>query len=88
MVINVGLDDMLVRAITAKPIFVDSLCHKKETGFISAYIDNQGNTIILVTHETFTAEYAKRIIKIRDGLIEEDKMVLNRREAHDGDMLK
>ena len=51
-------------------------------------LNNQGNTIILVTHETFTAEHAKRIIKIKDGLIEEDKPVLNRRKAHDGDMLK
>ncbi|MGC8594872.1 MAG: ABC transporter ATP-binding protein [Candidatus Kryptoniota bacterium] len=32
----------------------------------------QGNTIILVTHEEYIAEHAKRIIRIRDGRIESD----------------
>lgn len=32
-----------------------------------------GRTIILITHETYTAEHAERIIKIRDGLIESDQ---------------
>lgn len=35
----------------------------------------QGNTIILVTHEEYIAEHAKRIIRIRDGLIESDEIV-------------
>ena len=34
-----------------------------------------GNTIILVTHEEYIAEHAKRIIRLRDGLIEEDKLL-------------
>lgn len=34
----------------------------------------QGNTIILVTHEDFIAEHAHRIIRLRDGLIETDKI--------------
>jgi putative ABC transport system ATP-binding protein len=32
----------------------------------------EGNTIILVTHEADIAEHAKRIISLRDGLIEKD----------------
>ena len=32
-----------------------------------------GNTVILVTHEEDIAEYAHRIIRLRDGLIESDK---------------
>jgi putative ABC transport system ATP-binding protein len=36
-------------------------------------IYEQGNTIILVTHEAYIAEHANRIIRLRDGLIESDK---------------
>ncbi len=32
----------------------------------------QGNTIILVTHESDIAEYAHRVVRMRDGLIESD----------------
>ncbi len=38
-------------------------------------LNDDGNTIILVTHETHTAEYANRVIKIIDGRIEDDYMV-------------
>ncbi len=51
-------------------------------------LNEAGNTIILVTHETYTAEHAKRIIKIKDGEIEEDYLVDKRRMAKDGERLK
>jgi len=51
-------------------------------------LNEQGNTIILVTHETYTSEHAKRIITIRDGLITDDYQVSHRRFAHDGDKIK
>lgn len=51
-------------------------------------LNRQGNTIILVTHETYTAEHAKRIIKIKDGHIENDYEVQNYRVARDGEILK
>lgn len=35
-------------------------------------IHNDGNTIILVTHEPDIAEHAHRIIRLRDGLVETD----------------
>lgn len=47
-------------------------------------LNEQGNTVILVTHETRTAEYAKRIIRLKDGVIEKDHIVSNRRRAKDG----
>ncbi|MFY0608095.1 MAG: ABC transporter ATP-binding protein [Cyclobacteriaceae bacterium] len=37
-----------------------------------AELHNKGNTIIMVTHEEDIAEYAHRIIRLRDGLIESD----------------
>ena len=44
-------------------------------------LHRRGKTIILITHETYTAEYAERIIRLRDGLIESDEKVVNRRDG-------
>ena len=43
--------------------------------------ERQGHTVILITHETATAEHAHRIIRIKDGLVESDAPVARRREA-------
>jgi putative ABC transport system ATP-binding protein len=51
-------------------------------------LNEEGHTIILVTHETFTSEHAKRIIRIKDGQIESDELVKIRRFAKDGELLK
>lgn len=37
----------------------------------------QGNTIIVVTHEQDIAEHSRRIVRLRDGLIESDEKVEN-----------
>lgn len=37
-------------------------------------IHRKGNTIILVTHEEDIAQYAHRIVRLRDGLIESDEI--------------
>jgi putative ABC transport system ATP-binding protein len=37
-------------------------------------IQSDGNTVILVTHEEDIAEFAHRIIRLRDGLIESDHL--------------
>ncbi len=42
-----------------------------------AELHNSGNTIIMVTHEEDIAEYAHRIIRLRDGLIESDEVNKN-----------
>jgi len=42
-------------------------------------LHEQGNTIILVTHESYVAESAERILHIKDGLIDRDEKVINRR---------
>lgn len=46
-----------------------------------AELHGKGNTIIMVTHEEDIAEYAHRIIRLRDGLIESDEINHNVRQA-------
>lgn len=41
-------------------------------------LNEEGHTIILVTHEKYTAEHAKRILRIKDGEIISDEKVSNR----------
>ena len=36
-------------------------------------IHARGNTVVLVTHETDIANHAKRIVRLRDGMVESDK---------------
>lgn len=40
---------------------------------IFSRLNSQGRTIILVTHEPDIAEYARRVVYVRDGLIERDE---------------
>ena len=42
-------------------------------------LHNEGNTIVLVTHEEDIAEHAHREIRLRDGKVERDEPVKNRR---------
>jgi len=51
-------------------------------------LNDEGKTIIMVTHETETAEHAKRIIYIRDGAVVRDYVVDNRRLMKNGGELK
>jgi putative ABC transport system ATP-binding protein len=44
-------------------------------------INREGVTLIVVTHEDDVAEHAQRIIRLRDGLVESDAPVENRRTA-------
>jgi len=46
-----------------------------------AELHQKGNTIIMVTHEEDIAEYAHRIIRLRDGLIESDTVNENVRST-------
>ena len=38
-------------------------------------LHEKGRTIVLVTHETQTAEFANRIIRMKDGVVESDKAI-------------
>jgi putative ABC transport system ATP-binding protein len=37
-------------------------------------IQSAGNTVVLVTHEEDIAQYAHRVVRLRDGLIETDNL--------------
>jgi putative ABC transport system ATP-binding protein len=45
-------------------------------------IHSKGNTVIMVTHEEDIAEYAHRIVRLRDGLIETDRINPQVRKAN------
>ena len=46
-------------------------------------LNDQGMTIVLVTHEPDIAQYATRIVEVRDGRIRRDHPVAERRRAAD-----
>lgn len=48
-------------------------------------IHNNGNTVILVTHEPDIAEHAHRIVRLRDGLVETDVRNESIRRTSDSD---
>ncbi len=54
---------------------------------ILARLNESGHTIILVTHETYTSEFAKRAIHIKDGRIHSDGP-LTRRRTSKSDFIK
>lgn len=81
----------IARALVTNPevIFADeptgNLDSKSGQAVMEAIqkLNDNGHTIILITHETSTAEYAKRILHVRDGAIEKDEKVIHRRRATD-----
>ncbi|MDP3901542.1 MAG: ABC transporter ATP-binding protein [bacterium] len=46
-------------------------------------LNEKGHTIVLVTHETYTAHYAQRLIRLYDGKIEDDIKVDKRNVDHE-----
>jgi putative ABC transport system ATP-binding protein len=60
---------------------LDSKSGKVVMEILQSLNEKEGKTVILVTHETYTAEHAERIIKMLDGKIENDSKVASRRKA-------
>jgi putative ABC transport system ATP-binding protein len=52
-------------------------------GVLSRLHKEEGKTIILITHETYTAEYADRVIRLLDGVVESDEYVGAKRSHTD-----
>ncbi|NDF13656.1 MAG: ABC transporter ATP-binding protein, partial [Proteobacteria bacterium] len=63
---------------------LDSKSGKMVIQTIQNLNEKHGHTIVLITHETSTAEHAQRIIRVMDGSIESDAKVLNQRRADEG----
>jgi putative ABC transport system ATP-binding protein len=50
---------------------------------ILSSLNDKGRTVVVVTHETQTAEFANRIIRMKDGVVESDQpIVANRISSH------
>jgi putative ABC transport system ATP-binding protein len=47
-------------------------------------LNDAGKTIVLITHEPDIAQYAKRIVHVRDGLIQQDERIQQHRVASRG----
>ena len=62
---------------------LDSKSGKRVMSIIQDLIEKKGKTIVLITHETSTAEHAERILHLMDGVIDIDKKVENRLTADD-----
>lgn len=71
----------VARALVNRPSIIladeptGNLDTKTSTEIMNLFEDIQrnGNTIILVTHEEDIAQHAKRIIRLRDGMVESDE---------------
>lgn len=79
----------IARALVTRPqvIFADeptgNLDSKSGAHIIEILrkLNDDGNTIVLITHEREIAEHAKRVVYLRDGVIENDKEINNRKSA-------
>ncbi|MFZ5391620.1 MAG: ABC transporter ATP-binding protein [Patescibacteria group bacterium] len=91
----------IARALVNQPdlIFADeptgNLDSKTEVEIINLFekINQSGNTIVMVTHEEDIANCAKRIIRLRDGIIQKDEVVPhikngNRQEISTSSLIK
>jgi putative ABC transport system ATP-binding protein len=77
----------IARALVNRPSIIladeptgnlDSQTSSEIMGIMQTLNEQQGITIMLVTHEPDIAQYAKRIILFKDGLVIEDRPVLDR----------
>ncbi|HAU65941.1 MAG: ABC transporter [Candidatus Uhrbacteria bacterium GW2011_GWF2_39_13] len=79
----------IARALVNEPsvIFADEPTGNLDTKTGSQILDlladlhTQGHTIVMVTHEEEAAQYASRILRVRDGVIESDQMNGQRRRG-------
>ena len=66
---------------------LDSQTSVEIMGMLQTLNARQGITIVLVTHEADIAQYAERVIVFKDGLVIEDRPVLDRRLLEQKELL-
>jgi len=79
----------LARALVNRPAIIladeptGNLDSRTSVDVMSVFqeLNNQGITILLVTHEPDIAQYTKRVVMMRDGIIVNDRLVENRANA-------
>jgi putative ABC transport system ATP-binding protein len=62
---------------------LDSKSGKNVMSILQRLNEESGKTIVLITHETATADHAERIIRLMDGEVESDEKVKNRLSVDD-----
>ena len=65
---------------------LDSKSGQQVMDLLQSLNEKNGHTVILVTHETYTAEYAERVLRLRDGLLQADERIEKRRKV--GEFIK
>ncbi len=80
----------IARALVNSPMVIfadeptgnlDSKSGKTIMEILQKFNEERGHTIILITHETYTAEHAQSIILLRDGKFESDRQGYHRLKA-------
>jgi putative ABC transport system ATP-binding protein len=80
----------IARALVTKPAIImadeptgnlDSKSSEEIMGIFQHLNEEQGITIIFVTHEPDIAEHTRRIVRLADGIIVEDHSVANPRRT-------
>jgi putative ABC transport system ATP-binding protein len=62
---------------------LDTAASDEIMGIFQRLNDERGITLVLVTHEPDIAQFAKRILRFRDGQLVSDEEVLDRRRANE-----
>src|SRR5262245_27425959 len=80
----------IARALVTNPAIImadeptgnlDSKSSEEIMGIFQSLNEEQGITIIFVTHEPDIAEHTRRVVRLADGVIVEDRPILNQRRA-------